>query len=178
MKLHTLTSCAALASALLFSSPAHADVASDPPSAQIISPDDGETFDGPTATIDVVLDVFEGDEFEGITHIDLRVDGETVATDADAPYGFEGVEVDAGMHVLTAVVLSTNNVEYASTEVNIVVFDGMGTGTGTTEEGEGGTEGGKCAVVDGGRLSGSGVMIVLGLLVLGVARRRREMVQA
>jgi hypothetical protein len=55
-------------------------------------------FDGPTATIDVVLDAFSGDE--GIASVRLLVDDTPVLIDNDMPYGFEGVEIAVGMHTL------------------------------------------------------------------------------
>lgn len=176
MKSHHILLPLALAPALFFSSTAHADIPNEPPSVQITSPTTGATFDGPTATFDVVLDAFPGDD--GIASIALRIDGQTVATDMDAPYGFEGVEVGEGMHSLVAVAASAaDQSEYPSTNVDIVVFAAGDTGTGdsgTTTTGDGGESKG-CATTSGtNRLGTGGAMLFIGLLSLGLARRRRE----
>lgn len=177
MKLHAVF-FGALVPALLCSGTALADVPNEPPSVQITSPVTGATFAGPTATIDVVLDAYPGDD--GISSILLQIDGTTVATDMDAPYGFEGVEVDEGMHSLVAVAVSSGLAEYPSSAVDIVVFAADGTsdtsgtsGSGDSSDTDSGAASKGCAT-SGNKLGAGGVMILIGLLSLGFARRRPE----
>lgn len=196
MNLRNLLPLAALAPALFFSFTARADVPNEPPSVTITSPVDGATFDGPTATFDVLVDAFPGDE--GIESVVLNIDGVTVTSNTVEPYDFIAVEVGEGMHTLTAVAVSAQTqVEHPSADVSIVVFADGGTGdtggtdtggtggtggtdtnggtSGTGEGGEGSEDGAKgCAAVPGGRLGGGGAMILLGLFTLGLSRRRRE----
>lgn len=156
-----LAAVSLLGAGLLLTTPAQADVPNSPPSVSIISPTDGQMFDGPTATIDVYLEAFGGDE--GIARIDLRVDGATVMTDADTPYGFEGVELTEGMHTLEAVAVSAaGGGDFPSEPVEIVVLEG----TGGSEEAKG------CSVGTGTQIGSALALVCLfGLSLIG---RRRE----
>jgi hypothetical protein len=168
---------------LLLASPAHADVPGDPPSISITSPTDGQMFEGPTATIDVVVEAFGGDE--GIESVRLLVDSGLVLTDAEEPYGFAGVEIVEGMHTLEAMVVSAaNGAEYLSEPVEIVVLGAAGeTSTGGTstagESSAGESSGGtpaetKGCNVAGGTQIGAGLLVVVVLFGLSFAGRRRE----
>ena len=172
----------------LASTEAAADVAPEPPSAQISSPMDGQTYEGGSALIDVMVDAFPGDD--GIANVLLRVDGEQEQSVDTAPYTFFDVLLDEGMHELVVVAVSPGGDQYPSNPVNVVVFAAGETGTGgdtaettgaeegssTTGDGdseEGGSSSG-CAVSSSTRLGSSGGMILLGLFCLGLAYRRRE----
>jgi hypothetical protein len=174
---------ALLSPCLSFSTPAHADIPNEPPSVSITSPTDGQMFDGPIATIDVVLDAFGGDE--GIDSVRLLVDDTPVLIDNDMPYGFEGVEIDEGMHTLIAVVVSAaNGAEYSSDPVEIVVLaaaEETSTSAGETSAGESsagesstGTapESKGCSVASGTQI-GAGFVLVC-LFGLSLSGRRRE----
>jgi hypothetical protein len=161
---------------LLLASPAHADVPNEPPSISITTPTDGQMFDGPTATIDIVLETFGGDE--GIDSVRLLVDGTPVLIDNDTPYGFEGVEITEGMHALVAVVVSAaDGDEFSSEPVEIVVLAAAGeTSAGESSAGESSGDTTKPA---NGCSVGSGTQIGAGLVLvcvfgLSLAGRRRE----
>jgi hypothetical protein len=187
-----LTALIAL-STLAMPGSANADVAEDPPSVTITSPQDGEMFEGAPVTIDVTLDVFQGDM--GLDRIELRVDDATVGMLTEAPWTFSGVQLDEGMHGLVAVAIIPGGDEFPSPAVNVAVFpssetgDGTGsdTGTGTETAGDtgndeagetgngsgGGDEGGKCSVTTSTSLGGGAALV--GFMMLGLAgiRRRR-----
>ncbi|NVB40129.1 Ig-like domain-containing protein [Pseudenhygromyxa sp. WMMC2535] len=151
---------AGLATPWLISTPAHADVANEPATAEITSPTNGQVFDGTTATFDVSLDVYEGD---GLGSVRLLVDDEEVAVDSAAPWGFENVLVTGeGMHTLVAVAVSTDGTERTSETVEIALMEG-----GSSEE-----ESRGCSVTSGARLGGAGGLILFGLFTIGLARRR------
>lgn len=164
------------AALLLFATPAHADIPNEPPSVSITSPTDGQMFDGPTATIDVVLEAFGGDE--GIDSIRLLVDDTPVLIDNDEPWSFEAVEIDEGMHTLVAVAVSASNgAEYPSEAVEIVVL--AAAGSETSDSGTSGGDAGTsvepkkgCSVAQGTQWSAA--LVLLGLLGLPYAIRRRE----
>lgn len=172
----------------LASSEAAADVANEPPSAQISSPTDGQTYEGGTALIDVMVNALPGDD--GLASVLLLVDGEQEQSADAAPYTFFDVLLDEGMHELVVVAVSPQGDQYPSEAVNVVVFAAGETGTGgDTAETTGGEEGptttgdegseeegssGGCAVGSSTRLGSSGGMILLGLFCLGLASRRRE----
>jgi hypothetical protein len=176
-----------LSSSLLLATPAHADIPNEPPSVSITSPTDGQMFDGPTATIDVVLDAFGGDE--GIDSVRLLVDGTPVLIDNDMPWGFEGVEIAEGMHMLEAVVVSAaDGEEFSSVPVEIVVLGAAGeTSTGESSAGEssagessaGESSGGTtpatkgCSVRSGTQI-GAGLVVLVCLFGVSFAGRRRE----
>ncbi len=149
-------------SSLGFASVAAADVGPDPSSATITSPEDGASFEGAPASIDVVLDVFVTEL--GLDRVELRVDGATVATLSQAPWTFTGVSLDEGMHELVAVAIAGAD-ENPSAPVNVVVLAGAGSETGKTKG---------CSVIDPTRLGGG--LALTGVLVLGIAgiRRRRD----
>jgi hypothetical protein len=173
-----------LGPSLLLAGTAHADVPNEPPSVSITSPTDGQMFEGPTATIDVVLDAFGGDE--GINSVRLLVDATPVMIDDAMPWGFEGVEIAEGMHTLEAVVVSAaDGDEFSSGPVEIVVLGAAGE-TGGTSSGEssagessagessGGTsEEPKGCSVGSGTQIGAGLVLVC-LFGLSFAGRRRE----
>jgi hypothetical protein len=175
-----------LTSSLLFATPAHADVPNEPPSVSITSPTDGQMFDGPVATIDVVVDTFSGDE--GIDSVRLLVDDTPVLIDNDTPYEFTGVEIDEGMHTLTAVVVSAaDGGEYPSDPVEIVVLAAADeTASGESSAGEssagessaGESSGGStpstkgCSVASGTQI-GAGLVLIC-LFGLSFSSRRRE----
>ena len=124
----------------LASSEAAADVPNEPPSAQISSPIDGQTYEGGTALIDVQVTVNPGNE--GLTDLLLLVDGEQLQSLQAAPYTFFDVLLDEGMHELVAVAVAPGGAEYPSPSVNVVVFAAGETGTGgDTAETTGGEEG-------------------------------------
>jgi hypothetical protein len=176
---------------LLLATSAQADVPNEPPSVSITSPTDGQMFEGPTATIDVVLEAFSGDD--GIDSVRLLVDDTPVMIDNDMPWGFEGVELDEGMHMLTAVVVSAaTGDEFPSEAVEVVVLGAAGeTSAGETSAGEtsaGETSAGEssagesssgttpetkgCSVQSGTQI-GAGLMLI-GLYVFALTGRRRE----
>jgi hypothetical protein len=179
---------AALLGPLSFSIPAHADVPNEPPSVSITSPTDGQMFDGPVATIDVVLEAFGGDE--GINSVRLLVDDTPVLIDNDMPWGFTGVEIDEGMHMLVAVVVSAlDGGEYESTPVEIVVLgaagesggssgsDSSGSGSGSSAgESSGGTgmEPKKGCNVTSGTEIGTALTFAFCLFAVSYVGRRRE----
>ena len=185
MNLHRssiLWAASLLSPILLLATPAHADVPNEPPSGSITSPTDGQMFDGPTATIDVVLQTSPGDE--GIGSVQLLVDDTVVSTDTEAPYGFEGVEITEGMHTLIAVVVSSLGDEFPSEPVEIVVLasaeesgDGSTGESGTTSSG--GTTAGtppeaKGCSLAAGTQYGAGLILIslFGLLTLAPRRRK------
>ncbi len=167
---------------------AKADVAEDPPSATITSPQDGDMFSGAPITLDVTLDVFEGTM--GLDRIELRIDDATVGMLTQAPWTYPGVTLDEGMHTLVAVAIIPGGDEFPSPVINVAVFAGdttdTGSGTGTDTSADTGTaadsndesgsgSGGssnKCSVVSG---STGGGLLVAGLALFGLAgvRRRR-----
>lgn len=174
----------------LASSEAAADVPNEPPSAQISSPTDGQTYEGGSALIDVMVEASPGDD--GLASVHLLVDGAQEGDSLDAaPFTFAEVLLAEGMHELVAVAVAPGGVEYPSQAVNVVVFAAGETGTGgdtaeTTgaeegptstgaEEGaEEGAESSGCAVGSSTRLGSGGGMILVGLFCLGLAYRRRE----
>jgi hypothetical protein len=180
-----LTALIAL-STLALPGSAKADVAEDPPSATITSPQDGEMFEGAPVTLDVTLDVFLGDM--GLDRIELRIDDATVGMLTQAPWTFEGVMLDEGMHSLVAVAIIPGGEEFPSSVVNVAVFASTDTGDGTgsdtagdtasDEVGEtgtgsgGGDEGGKgCSVAT---RTGLGGAALAGFMMLGLAGIRRR----
>ena len=163
---------------------AKADVAEDPPSATITSPQDGDMFSGAPITLDVTLDVFEGTM--GLDRIELRIDDATVGMLTQAPWTYPGVMLDEGMHTLVAVAIIPGGDEFPSPVINVAVFAGDTTDTGSgsdtsadtaadsnDESGSGsGGSSNKCSVVSG---STGGGLLVAGLALFGLAgvRRRR-----
>lgn len=162
--------CLLLTTLLLLPCLAHADVPNDDPVlAEITSPTDGQMFEGPTAMIDVALEVDEGDF--GISRIELMLDSETVMTDMEAPWEFTGVEVASGTHTLATVAYSAADGNgYPSMPVQIVVFEsddgGTSAGGGESEEEKKG-----CSVGDGRDAS---AWAVFSLIAIGLVVRRRR----
>lgn len=172
---------------LLLATPARADIPNEPPSVSITSPTDGQMFDGPTATIDVVLDAFGGDE--GINSVRLLVDGTPTLVDNDMPYGFEGVEIAEGMHTLEVMVVSAaDGDEFSSGLVEIVVLAAAGSETSAGESSAGESSAGESSAGESsggttpetkGCSVGSGTQVGAGLVLvclfgLSFAGRRRE----
>lgn len=175
------TAASSLGLSLLLAAPAHADIPNDPPSVSITSPTDGQMFDGPTATIDVMVEAFGGDE--GINSVRLLVDDTPVLIDNDMPFGFEGVEIAEGMHTLVAVAVSSlDGDEFPSVPVEIVVIaaaEETSTGETSTGESSAGESSGdpakdtKGCSVGAGTQVGGGLMLIC-LFGLSLAGRRRE----
>ena len=155
---------ASLAAGLLASSPAAADIPPDPPTARIVSPEDGASFEGPTASVDIVTQTTLDEQLASVI---LRVDGEDVATADTAPWDFPGVELSEGMHTLMTVAVANDMEQTPSFEVNVVVF-----GAGETSGGED-SSGGSCAVDSDARLGAGSALFLLAVFGLGLARRRR-----
>lgn len=154
----------ALGLALLSPLPASADVGEDPPQITITSPADGDSFDGPTATVTVEVEVVT--QFSPLTALALQVDGEVVSSqNSTGPYDSFEITLDAGMHELIA--LGTQDgFDFPSAAVNVVVFDG------TEGDDAGGCSVGAADNWAGGAGLGLALFLIAGLGELG--RRRRE----
>jgi hypothetical protein len=157
------------ASSLLASGSARADVPNDDPVAvEITSPTDGESFSGPTATLDVELTVTNNGS-GGISKVELMVNDELVMTDMAEPWGFTGVELSGGMHTLVAVPYSAfDGGPYPSAPVQVVVFEDTSTSTAGGDE----ASDDKGCSIHAASLGELGLGL-LSLLVLGLGLRRR-----
>jgi hypothetical protein len=173
----TIWAAAVLIGTSLLAPTVHADIPNEPPSVSITSPTDGQMFEGPTATIDVVLDALGGDE--GISSVKLIVDDTQVAIDDAMPWGFEGVEIAEGMHTLEAVVVSAaSGDEFPGPPVEIVVLGAAGETSAGSESSAGESSGDTteptkgCSVASGTQI-GAGLVLVC-VFGLSFAGRRRE----
>jgi MYXO-CTERM domain-containing protein len=161
------------------------------PTAVITEPVSGTVFDGPQASIDILIDA--QDEGHGVKSVTLEINGDVIATDEHAPWGFGNAQFPAGGWILVAVAEDWNGNVGASEPVAIGVGqdppelptgDGDGDGDGETggpttdtggdlgdpsTDGDGGCA---CAATPGDR--GTPLAIALGLLGLAGIRRREH----
>lgn len=185
-----LATCFSLAATMLVATTASADKLPDPPSASIISPTDGEMFEGAPAVIAVECDVAFG---TGLDNIELFVDEVSAGQVTAAPWTFADVELAEGMHALYVVANGSDGIGYPSPTINVAVVagggetggesgeDGTGTGGGSGGESSGGGTSSEGAEDDGGSkgcstttTGGIGLLGLglFGLAALGLSRRR------
>jgi MYXO-CTERM domain-containing protein len=160
------------------------------PTVAITAPISGEVFDGPMASIEIMIDA--QDEGHGVKSVALEINGDVVATDEHAPWGFANAQFPVGGWILIAVAEDWNGNIGESEPVAIGVGqdppelptgDGDGDGGsesgGTTDAGDlgdpeiDGDGGCACAATPGDR--GTPLILALGLLgLVGLHRRERE----
>jgi uncharacterized protein (TIGR03382 family) len=158
-----------------------------PPTVSILTPMNGDVFDGPSAPVDITIEA--ADDSGYLKSVGLSINGQVQpALDDDAPWGFPAVVFPTGAYVIVAIAedYAGNVVESAPIGIGVGMdAPDPDTGEDTGEEGTGGTEGGSttlgstgdeggggggCGCTAGG--AGSGAPW-LGLLLVA-ARRRRD----
>jgi MYXO-CTERM domain-containing protein len=155
-----------------------APVVNMPPMAQVTAPANGATV-APTFT--VATSIVDTD----IARVDLQIDGASYATATAAPFDFQVTQLATGAHTLQILAVDMAG-QTVTTTLNItVVASGGGGGSGGGSGGGGGsgtddTDGdGRADTITGGCSSGGngaagGLALTLGMLVVGLRRRRRS----
>lgn len=71
------------------------------PTVTITAPADGSMFDGPMATLDILIDAL--DDGHGVSTVTLKINGEVIATDDREAWEFANAQFPEGGWILTAV---------------------------------------------------------------------------
>lgn len=159
-----------------------------PPTVSISSPADGTAYDGTSAEVTITIDAADDSGF--IKEVGIIIDGdEQPAYDTMAPYEFGGVVFPEGQYVLEAVARDFAGNETISDPIGIGIgvdppdpttgdegadegiSDGTGSGPGGRDD-DGG-EGCSCSTTPSQGAAPLGLMMLAGLGLAGVRRRRR-----
>lgn len=170
-----------------------ADPDTTPPTVSITSPEYGTLYPTAPATVDIAIDAFDADW--GIKEVRLLIDGQDIAGDNSAPYGFDGVTFsEEGTYELTAIAIdfadlstvsapvvigvATDDVPDPPADTGTTTSDGgdddgtfeVGTGSSGAGLDESGEAGGCACAAAPGQSRGFGLLALLPLLAW---RRRR-----
>jgi uncharacterized protein (TIGR03382 family) len=160
-----------------------ADVDLTPPTVSITSPADGDEVEaGFTVTVTAADD-------EGVTKVELKIDGTVVGTDTTAPYSFTTADdLAAGEHTVEAIAYDTINT--ASDEITVTIAEPGSDDPGSDDPGsddpgsdDPGSDdpgddnpgdddgGGGCSAAGSSGAASGSLLLMLGL---ALARRRRR----
>lgn len=157
-----------------------------PPSVSILSPADDSEFSPPLAQVDIEIAADDGPW--PVSRVELLIEGEMVAVDPVAPWGFAQVEFPTGSWSVAARAIDVSGNVGESQAIDIHVGDAPPEPEGETGEGEAGESGetgetggpalddpdSGCACTSGG--AGTSTW-ALGLLLLVLRRRGRAEVR-
>lgn len=148
----------------------------EPPVVTIVSPADGQRFDGTTPLdVDVIVDASDG-MGSGVDRVELWLNGVALAgrVDSSSPYTW-AVPLDAGMHTFAAVAFDVAGNEAMSMPIDIGInADAMPDEPSSTGDDPAGDDKGGCGC---GVASAPGPLAASWLVVggWGVSRRRRRL---